>query len=125
MSASDIFEFGHTESLVQVTKVITVPDFIAMVNNRIIRWGELVVPVLINIAIQSWRPPYNVNSGLYWFSGFCKVFNTTPQSDNLIFAVLDINSYDENYTNYIGRIFYGKKNDTTYENSTIIWLDER
>lgn len=122
MAASNRFEFSHEESVIQISSSITIPQLISLVNKRISRWGELVVPILINIPLQTWRPSSNINSGLYWFSGFCKVFNTTPNSDNLIFSVLDINSYDENYTNYIGRIFYGKKNDTTYANSKIEWI---
>ena len=122
MAASDKFEYGHTESVVQISGNITIPQLVTMVNKRIINWGELVVPILININSQSWRPSSNINSGLYWFSGFCKVFNTKPLSDNLIFGILDINSYDDNYTNYVGRITYGKKDDTTYANSKIEWL---
>lgn len=122
MAASNRFEYSHTESTVQVTSAVTVPQLIQLVNNRISKWGELLVPILINIYVQSWRPSSNIGAGIVWCSGFCKIFNTTSVSDNAIFSVLDITSYDDNYTNYVGRIFYGKKNDTTYANSKIEWI---
>lgn len=122
MGSSNTFEFSHIESAVQVSDAITIPNLIKMVNLRISHWGELLVPILIYIPAQTWRPPSNINSGLYWFSGFCKVFNTTPTSDKVIFSILDINTYDDNYTNYIGRLNYGAKGDLTYKDATITWL---
>ena len=122
MSASDRFDFSRKENTLQILEKITLPTLISKCNSRFVNYGEYVVNVLINMNIQDWRPDSNIGSGLYHFMGQVSIYNSIPISDYMLHSTINVSSYDDNHTTYIGRINYGKANDLTYANSKITWL---
>lgn len=124
MASSNRVEYSHEIHTARFASAVTFQNFCKGVNNVKLKYGlSVVVPVLLNVAAQTWKPAdYTFTS---WLGGNIIIFNDARYVEEsgtyaTIFATGDFMTYDTNCTRYRIRILWGSADD--FSKATYNWV---
>lgn len=124
MASSNRVEYSHEIHTARFASAITFQNFCKGVNNVKLKYGlSVVVPVLLNVAAQTWKPAdYTFTS---WLGGNIIIFNDARYVEEeggvkaTIFCMVDLIDYTDSMNRWKLRIQYG--NDENFSDVKFAW----
>lgn len=125
MAASDRFEYSHEIHTARIPEAVTKAKFCQTINNVKLKYGlSVMVPVLLNLAAQVWKPTKYVSAD--WVGGNAIIFNDSLYVEEAggakasIFCVCDFITYTPTIDRWRLRIMWGDKED--FSDVELLWV---